>query len=164
MSYTELYAVNKKGDVEFYDEVKNSWAGGMHVWNTLNEKYNLKDSMFTQYRTTWGKFNKGFYEKYEDMVLGSTFDGCVIKKENFNDLIKYFNKYTEETTSSNLDKQIEIIENMKSDENVIGVAWCQTSVANDAWDYGYDEEEEEVIPYNINKGDKHWFLFEELED
>lgn len=164
MSYTELYAVNKKGEVEFYDEVKNSWAGGMHVWNTLNEKYSFNDSMFTQFKRTWGAFNKGVYEKYEDVMLGSSFDNCVIKKEDFDKMIAAMNQYLKENPNSNYDEQIKIIETMKNDEEVFGLAWCQTSVANDAWDYDYDEEKEEVIPYNINKSDKHWFLFEELED
>lgn len=51
---------------------------------------------------------------------------------------------------------------MKADENVVGVAWCQTSVADDLWDYGYDEETDKTIPYNIFAGDKHWELFDNL--
>lgn len=50
---------------------------------------------------------------------------------------------------------------MAADENIIGVAWCQTSVV-DLWDYDYDEEQDELIPYNIFKGDDHFNLFDDI--
>lgn len=53
---------------------------------------------------------------------------------------------------------------MAEDENIIGVAWCQTSVVDDLWDYDYDEEQDEIIPYNIFKGDGHFNLFDDIED
>lgn len=162
MSKTELYSVNKNGNVMLYGEVQNSWLGGMHVWNSLNEKYALNDGMMFGFKKTWGNFNKGFYEEYEDVLLGSTFDNVLVLKENFDQLICNFEKYLAVYPNSNFGQQIEVIQVMKRDDDVIGVAWCQTSVANTLWDFRYDEEEDKTIPYNIFKGDKHWNLFEEL--
>ncbi|MDT2675355.1 hypothetical protein [Enterococcus dongliensis] len=162
MSTTELYAVNKNGDVTPYGEAKNSWLGGMHVWNSLNEKYALNDDMMFGFKKTWGNFNKGFYEEYEDVLLGSTFDKVIVLKENFEQLISNFEKYLAVYPNSNFGQQIEIIQAMKEDEDVIGVAWCQTSVADDLWDFAYDDEEDETIPYNVFKGEEHWNLFAEL--
>ena len=39
MSYTEIYAVNKNGDVEEYEDIQNAWRGAMAVWNILEERY-----------------------------------------------------------------------------------------------------------------------------
>ncbi|MGG5319266.1 hypothetical protein [Enterococcus sp. AZ072] len=163
MSTTEIYAVIKNGDVTPYGEAQNSWLGGMHVWNSLNEKYDLNDGMMFGFKKTWGHFNKGFYEGYEDILLGSTFDKVYVSKRNFDRLIEGFQKYWETHPASNFDEQIEVIKSMQEVDEVIGVAWCQTSVADDLWDFGYDEEADETIPYNINLGDKHWELFEELD-
>lgn len=164
MSYTELYAVNKQGDVEFYGEVRNSFAGAMHVWNTLSKKYRLNDNLFNEFKKTWNNYNKDFYEAYEDVVLGSTFDSVLVKKENFTELIEAFEEYTTYHNGSNLLQQVEFIEKAKDDEDIIAIGWCQTSVANDMWDWEWIEEEEEetLIPYNIYKGTQHWFLFEDL--
>lgn len=163
MSSTKIYAVKQNGDVVSFKSVHNAWGGAMHVWNSLNEEYGLNDSMFTGYKKTWKELGTGVYEAFEDIVLGSTFDMVWVKKENIDKLIKAFGKYCDKYDGSNLQKQIEILNDIKNDGQYIGVSWCQTSVADDLWDF-YDDEEDELMPYNINKGKKHWELFEELGD
>lgn len=163
MSTTQIYGVMKNGDVEYCSGAANSWMGGMHVWNTLSKKYDLRDSEYSMsFKHTWDNFNKSFYKKYEDIVLGSTFDKVIVLKENFQELIENFEKYHNKYPNCNLGVQAETLKAMLADDNVIGVAWCQTSVCDDLWDFEYDEETDEVIPYNIFKGDQHWNLFEEL--
>ncbi|MCH1975617.1 hypothetical protein MCG01_13555 [Enterococcus hirae] len=164
MSTTEIYAIEKNGDVVPYGSAKNSWLGGMHVWKSLDEKYDLGGDMLIGFDATWKAFNKGIYEEYENVVLGSTFDNVIVLKENIDQLLTSFKKYYSVYPNSNFGQQIEVIEAIKADENIIGVAWCQTSVVDDLWDYGYDEEKDKVIPYNIFKGENHGELFELLED
>lgn len=163
MSYTEIYAVDSNGDVRLYGEVKNSFAGAMHVWNALNTKYDLGDSFITQFERTWGKFNEGFYERYEDIVLGSTFDGAMVKKEHLDELIQALDAYHVEHGNSNHRQQAELLSEVKN-QDILAVAWCQTSVVSDMWDYDFDEELDEIIPYNISKGSKHWYLFDDLKE
>lgn len=161
MSTTEIYGIENNGNVVAYGSAQNSWLGGMHVWNTLNEKYGFGGNMMFGFDRIWKSFNKGVYEDYENVVLGSTFDYVVVMKEDFGKLIGNFEKYYGLYPNSNFGEQIEVIKSMKTDEDIMGVAWCQTSVADDLWDFGYDEEDE-TIPYNIFKGEKHWNLFEEV--
>lgn len=161
MSTTEIYAIEKNGDVKAYESAQNSWLGAMHVWNFLSEKYDLGGSMMFGFKRVWKAFNAGVYKNYENVVLGSTFDHAVVMKENFDQLLISFKKYYAAHPESNFGQQIEVIEAMKEDVNVIGVAWCQTSVVDDLWDY-YNEGEDECIPYNIFKGEKHWDLFDNL--
>ena len=162
MSTTEIYAIEKNGDVIPYGSAKNSWLGGMHVWKSLDEKYDFGGNMMFGFERVWEAFNTGIYEEYENVVLGSTFDNAIVLKKDFDQLLTSFKKYYSVYPNSNFGQQIKVIEAMKVDENVIGVAWCQTSVADDLWDYGYDEETDETIPYNIFAGDKHWELFDNL--
>lgn len=84
MSITEIYAIEKNGDVVPYGSAKNSWLGGMHVWKSLDEKYDLGGNMMFGFERVWKFFDKGIYEKYEDVLLGSTFDDVIVLKENFN--------------------------------------------------------------------------------
>lgn len=150
MSYTEIYTVDTNGDVRLYGEVNNAFAGAMHVWNTLNKKYDLQDSLFTEFKETWSKFNQGFYETHEDIVLGSTFDNVLVKKEHLDELIDALDKYHAEHGDGNHLQQAELLWELKN-KDILAVAWCQTSGVNDTWDYHYDEELDEIIPYNIRK-------------
>lgn len=163
MSTTNLHAITKKGDFEIYARVNNSWLGGMRVWNVLNERYEFYENMFDQYKRTWGSFRKGIYQNFEDITLGSTFDRVYVKKEDFEELCKAFKEFESFHGGTNLVEQAEIIEKMSTDDNVVGVAWCQTSVCDDMWDYEYDEDNDKVIPYNMHKGEKHWDLFSRFE-
>ncbi|ENR6356160.1 hypothetical protein ACEWL8_001976 [Listeria monocytogenes] len=160
MSSTNIHVVRANGDVEIYAEVKNSFAGAMHVWNSLNAKYDFRDNLFTEFKKTFSSFNKGVYEDFENVVLGSTFDNVIVKKEDIQLLITAYEKYIDEFDGSNLGLQIEIFRQIENEADAIGIAWCQTSVCDDLWDFGYDEEKDELIPYNIYKGDNHWFLFD----
>ncbi|EJG7554940.1 hypothetical protein [Listeria monocytogenes] len=162
MSSTNIHVVRANGDVEIYAEVKNSFAGAMKVWNSLNAKYDFRDNLFTEFKKTFSSFNKGVYEDFENVVLGSTFDNVIVKKEDIQLLIAAYEKYIDEFDGSNLGLQIEIFRQIENKADAIGIAWCQTSVCDDLWDFGYDEEKDELIPYNIYKGDDHWFLFDNI--
>jgi len=43
---------------------------------------------------------------------------------------------------------------------MIGVCWNQTSVNSNPWTDGYDEEEDEPIPYNMLTGTRHRLITE----
>ncbi|MBC2048241.1 hypothetical protein [Listeria booriae] len=163
MSSTNIHVVRENGDVEIYAEVKNSFAGAMHIWNSLNKKYDFRDSIFNGFEKTWGGFNNNVYEDFENVALGSTFDDVIVKIEDIQLLIEAYEKYINEFNGSNLDSQIEIFKQIEQEADAIGIAWCQTSVCDDLWDFGYDEEKNELIPYNIYKGDNHWFLFDSID-
>lgn len=164
MSKTNIYGIKRNGDVTFYKEIDNSLQGAPHVWNTLIDKYKIdRSDMFDALEESWGYFNKNFYEKNEDVILGSTFDQVIVLKGDFDKLIESFSEYVSIFDGSNFSEQISVIESMKEDPDIIGVAWLQISNGDRLWDYGYDEGMNKSIPYNIFKGNKHWNLFEELE-
>jgi len=158
MSYTEMFGFDKKGEAYRLADIKNSWRGGVAIWNYLYNKYFGSDfPMFGQ--DGFKNLNHKFYKmpETEQIALLSTYDNALIKRENFQEVIEAFCNFKGDTS---LKEQSDVIKEALEDENCIAIGWNQTSVNVDNWcNYGgYDEEKDEPIPYNINKGNKHWFL------
>lgn len=159
MSYTEIYAVNQEGTVEFVDEVQNAFRSAMHVWAKLSDAYGIVGGMFTGYKELWQKADTGELKDFEDIVLKSTFDRVMVQKEDMPMLIEAFKEYDKHYPNSSLVEQAEIIEQqILHNDNYLALCWRQTSVSDNLWEVGYDEENEETIYYNTGTGDKHWFL------
>jgi len=181
MSYTELFKFNKKGEAEDLGEVHNAWRGAMAVWRILDKKYlppftpewaksigetdreYSRASDMIAIKEIWGLQHNNDVSKSDKIVLGTTFDNVIVNKENMPLVISAFKEFEGET---NLLEQAEILEEALKDEDVIAVAWNQTSVCGDNWTNigGYDEDEDEYVPYNILTQDKHWELFQEDEE
>ncbi|WP_028983311.1 hypothetical protein [Sporolactobacillus terrae] len=159
MSCTEIYGVKSNGEVTFIDETENSWRGGMHVWTKLCEKYGIRGGMFGGFEKLWKMADTGKLLEFENVVLKSTFDNVVAKKEELPILLAAFREYDKQFPNSSLVEQCEIIEKeiLKNDE-MIAVCWNQTSVNSNPWIEDYNEETDEEIPYNLTTGNKHWFL------
>ena len=190
MSYTEIYAVNKNGDVEEYEDIQNAWRGAMAVWNILEERYlppfrpsflpdfvpdekieeHLgykprrcigidKEAMKEAMKEIWKLASNENVSEVDTIILCTTFDDVIVKKENIEKVINAFKEFEGDTS---LKEQATILEKILEDDECIGVAWNQTSVNADTWDI-YNEDDE-CLPYNINNNDEHWFLFSDLED
>lgn len=82
-------------------------------------------------------------------MLGSTFDNVIVKKEDIQLLITAYEKYIDEFDGSNLGLQIEIFRQIENEADAIGIAWCQTSVCDDLWDFGYDEQKDGFVVLGI---------------
>lgn len=97
----------------------------------------------------------------EKIVLYTTFDSVLVKKENMSRVIEAFNKF-EGVTS--LKEQAAVLAEMFEDENCIAVGWNQTSVNSKTWDNCvYDEKTGDWFPYNCLTQDEHFWLFDELD-
>jgi hypothetical protein len=137
-------------EVESYCHYKpsrlvGSWAG--------NDKKAAQD--------IWDLAENENIPEHERIVMSTTFDKAVVKKEDIPKIIEAFNAFEGETS---LKDQAKVLQTMFDDDKCIAVAWNQTSVSGDgAWDCmgEYDEEIEGGIPYNLNTGDEHWYLFED---
>lgn len=178
MSYTTLNYVDKDGDVGVYEEYKNSHGFCTFVWEVL---YRAKIDPYVRYvpffedgemKKCWDLWKSDKLEEFEKIVLMATFDFVMVKKENFSAVAKSFKKFAEKYHTDkervcSLVDQAKDIERMIEDidcKDVVAICWQGTSVSDDMWQ-SYNEEDEEYedsVPYNINKDDKHWFLFDEL--
>ena len=189
MSYTEIFGFDKEGNAYYQANISNAWRGGMAIWNILEERYlpphrpsyvpahipDEKVESFLSYKPRrtadmmnrdamkeiWDLFNNEKVSLTDKIVLGTTFDRVIVKKEDFSKLIEAFEAFEGETS---LKEQAAVIKEMAVDDGCIAVGWNQTSVNGDTWANfgGYDEEADEAIPYSLNTVNEHWYLFDEL--
>ena len=184
MSYTEIYKFGKDGKAQFLGETKNAFRGAMCVWNVLDEKYlppyipewsiklgeDISDKRYHRsgsmspepLKEIWALFSDSNVSFEDKVVLGSTFDKVIVRKEDLPELIKAYKSFAD---FSSLPEQAELIEKaFEEDDDLIAIGFNQTSVNGDTWlnAGGYDENDE-GIPYNILEQDSHWNLFSDIE-
>lgn len=99
----------------------------------------------------------------ERVVMYTTFDGALVKRENFSEVITAFREFDGETS---LPEQADILEKMLAQNDIIAAGWNQTSVNLDTWDNigGYDESAEKYIPYNCLTGNQHFWVFDKFKE
>lgn len=96
----------------------------------------------------------------DKIVLLTTFDKVLVRREDLAKVIAAFNAFEGETS---LKEQAIILQEMLEDEACIAVGWNQTSVNADTWlTYNYNEEAEDYLPYNCLEQTEHYWLFDEL--
>lgn len=168
MSCTEIIKFDKKGESSLAGEVKNAIRRSFAVWNYLSHKYlGRQFSIFgktSEQEEVWSLFEDDRLSEDEKIILGTTFDYVLIKKEDIPRVIEAFStldekevgrvvkEWRENPIGISLPKQIEILKNLLADEDCIAIGWHQNSVSCNMW---YD--------YNCIVGDEHWYLFDGLE-
>lgn len=179
MSYTEITFFGKNGKPKFDADIKNAWRGAMAIWDIMDERYlppyipdwakDMPDRKSRYSRMISMGGNKHLQQQVWDIwklpnctetdriVMGSTFDWVIVLKKDVPRLLQAFRDFVGETS---LKEQASIIEDAFKDKTIIAVGWNQTSVCENRWNtYEYDEKKDRSIPYNLNKGEKHWSLF-----
>ena len=170
MSYTEIYSFNRDGFAESAGEVWNATRGAWVIWTTMEKRHlpPFTISGFTLSRLNkmdtaeevWQLAVNKAVPEHERIVMLSTMDKCLVKKENLPKLIEAFRKFEGDTS---LPEQADILEKLLADDDCIAVGWNQTSVSAPIW-YRYDEEKDEEIPYNCLTGTDHFWLFADLNE
>lgn len=168
MSCTELYFVDQAGDVWLHSEYRNSFRGAMLVWTSMSERYlghepEYDHGLMNAMRPVWDLFQNTHVPVEMRIVLGTTFDKVMVKKENFPRLINAFRAFERIIgDGGNLVLQIPALEELYQEGDCVAVCWNQTSVNCGTWSV-QECEDQESRPYNINRDEGHWFLFEHLE-
>jgi hypothetical protein len=170
MSETEIYMVNLEGDVHHHIGIRNSWHGAMNVWNELARAYfGWENFPLINYE---GRDGQQVWDLYKDekvplnirIVLMSTFDKVMVKRENLERLATAMEEFASQYLSGSLMVQARILRELAEDENCLAVCWNQTSVSYPPWYIWDDDDDEKDRVYNINTDKIHWFLFEELKE
>ena len=177
MSYAELKIVKKNGDVVGYKEYNNAFGGAAFIWTKLYDKY-LKDqnipydSWLLNREKLWKLSKDESIPFFARVVLNSTYDHVIIKRENILDLANALEKFLEifppsKGTICHLGNWVNDLRDIYKDKSIRGIAFYQTSVSQDLWNIYNDNEEDDSWTdrdYNIEKDEGHWFLFDEIED
>lgn len=153
-------------------DYRNAWGGSAKIWSDLFDAY-LKDprkeydNWLTRCDGTdtslWDLAKRKDLPAFERAVHASTFDLAIIRHEHFQQfaahLREFVSKYPAGEKVSHLSAWADAIES--SDAEAIG--FHGTSVSENLW-FDYDSETEESIPYNLNTGDKHFEVYDWLEE
>ena len=174
MSYTEIYAIHKNGDVRLYEENKNSWRWSPQIWGELEERHlpvlrprfvpsYIEDDQVEEYlgykpkrhgpddlKEVWNLFNTDKVTTTERWVLGSTYDNVIVMKEDFEDLIRAYRSFYQEENGTSLLELADIYEKMQKDDDIIGVAWSISLIGNPWLDTEWvDESHPDFDEYNV---------------
>lgn len=184
MSYTEIFGFDPEGNAHFEAEVKNAFRGGMAVWRIMElrhlpplpPKYGMECHRYSMpplgkdnpMKEVWDLADNLDIPVDQRIVLFTTFDNCLVKKQDLPRVIAAMRAFEGEDHrgETNLGEQADILEQIAADPEVIAVGWNQTSVNADTWSNrgGYDDVKDEPIPYNCLTGDTHYWLFDELKE
>ena len=177
-------------------EASNAWRGAIAVWKLLEKKYlppyrpmfvpdYVKDDEIEEYlghessrlyafsdsgamKDIWDLIENGKVSLTDKIVLGTTLDYVLVRRENIPNVIEAFEAFDKEHEGmTNLKEQADGLRAFYEDEEVSAVGWNQTSVNGDDWsnagEMTYDGNGGmDRKPYNFNTGNKHWWLFDEL--
>jgi len=188
MSCTELYKIDKKGDISLYEEFGNSHLGAMYLWRSVFEQY--KETHFPkeeylhvllngdEQSKFWDLFKDESVPKFLRILLLNSYDAIMVKKEDFKTLLEAFKEYNdtfiEDNTNDHYLSYITAIEKLLEDTDCIGICWNQTSINCSPWSVYIDEDpetgeelpEEEIIDreYNIHEDDEARQYFIDLKN
>lgn len=153
MSYIEIFKFDENGDSESFGEVKNTWLGSMRVWDILGEKYcGHGASIFDMghMKAIWNLVDDKSVTYDEKIVLCTTFDKCLVKKEDIPKVIDAFRKFDGNT---NLNEQADVLESLYEEPNCIAVGFHQNSISCEQW-----------FDYNCIRDKEHFWLFDKLKE
>lgn len=152
MSYTEIFIFNRYGKSSSYAKMQNSWRGAMEVWKILGEKYigqEVTSFQIDRFQKIWDLVDNPEVPVEERIVLFTTLDGCLTRRNNLLQVIKAFRGFRGDTS---LPEQADILEEIYNTvENCMAVGWHQNSISCDKWHH-----------YNCIRKKEHFFLFDEL--
>jgi len=156
MSCTELYRINKKGDVSLYETFGNSHFGAMTLWSKIFEQYKEVYFPEEQYLHAllggdnqsdfWNLYKKKEFPEFLSILLLNSYDKVMIKREDFPILIKALKEFDrlfiEENTNDHYLAYIDSLEKLSKDRYCIGICWNQTSINCNPWNIYKDEDSE----------------------
>ena len=176
MSYTEMYVVPKEGPVECVSEFQNAHGGAWFVWEALYDAYEFREGEYTHQdgvlERVWDHFKSSDRARFfERVVLGSTFDNVMVKREHWLFLASCMEEFR--VKHPRTDKVCSLLDQAamlkqlyrEAPAEIVAVCWNQTSVNGDAWtvyEPTDDDEEEDTRCYDITRDRGHWFLFDKL--
>lgn len=140
MSYLEIYKIEPDGTVSGYAEARNAWGGAMHIWRTLTEKYLKRDPteefLTGGFKDTWALFDGDTLSERDKYVLGFTFDGVWVARENCARLAAWLREFYAEhgagQSAPTLLATADALERLAA-EDCRGACFNQTSVNSNPW-------------------------------
>lgn len=150
MSAMEIYAVNARGSVVYYDEIRNAHRGAMLAWMVIGERHHVPASLMNM-KPVWDLAKTIRLTSAEWFVMMMTFDRAVVALEDFDHAIRFCREFGEGHWPAVAD----LLEKMRA-EGLKGVCFNQTSVGESLWTA--TGKNGKPRKYNVNKDREHFFV------
>ena len=168
MSYCAIRTFKKGKAADFY-EFRNAWGGAMYIWDAIYDKYLKREEIDYVLLNTdrlWLLSQDKRLRKFERAVLASTYDSVIIHRKDFptytEDLNNFLGTYPPPGDIvchlADWGLRIRILE-----ADIEAIAFHGNSVCEDPW-LVCDDEKDEYEPYDLTVGDKHWDLYEHVNE
>jgi len=169
MSYTTLFLVPESGPIQAFSEFRNAFRGGYLVWDNMAKRYLGQDaSMYmikNNMQPVWDIHANLSVPEAHRIVMMSTFDKVMVRKDNLERLAIAFEQYSQDFDDpGHIPSEATALRELMDNEGCYAVCWQQTSVSADDWVVMLDDGSDERRPYDVSLDNEHWFLFDNLED
>jgi len=161
MSYCELFAF-KSEEMFSVNKYKNSYGFLAFVWSKLWEKYIGQGNWIFAPDKLWDLQNDARLSRVEKIVLFSTFDYAMVKSKDFKKYADLLDEFLLSHPPSpkqicHLKEIASDIHKLIDDDDIKAIGFYGMSVAENLW-VSYDEKTDEEVFYDIETGNKHWFV------
>lgn len=159
MSYSTLYGINSKNELIELKTYKNSHLACSPAWNYFEQKYFNSLPSLTKPKC-WSLDKKDMDSPSEYMVLLSTFDGYIFKKENLPEIISLLKEQKDAIPALS---RLQMFEDALSNDSYDTFFITATSLA-DYEDFMTYPDEEESDDYTPTLTDEVWDLWEAYQE
>lgn len=168
MSSTSLIEFSESVASECY-EYRNSWGGAARIWDALFEAYETKKHEYDNWLTAsqdgrmWKIWEDERVDDSERLVYLFTCDNALVKNEDFKLLADALRHFTAKHPSNERVCHLAAWASVLDESKAKFMGLHATSVCENPW-FGWTGETDESEPYDVEKGDKHWFITERLKE
>ncbi|RPJ40055.1 MAG: hypothetical protein EHM35_00165 [Planctomycetaceae bacterium] len=167
MSRTTIYLVPKSGPVRVFREFSNAFRGAWLVWDSMAKRYLGLDAVeymiADNLQPVWDLWKDRAVPEAHRIVMASTFDAVMVKRENLERLAAAFDQYAMDFADpGHIPAEAAAVRELAGMDECFAVCWQQTSVSADVWRV-WMPEVEDSRPYDVSIDNEHWFLFDALE-
>lgn len=156
MSYFVVNIINHDGTIIPHKYICSALAFNFFIWQTLSDKY-LDGVINFYHRKEFPKlFKSKVLPKFEKIVLGMTFDGVWIKKENFNEIINALHKFRRNVNSVAL--TLDLIKQVIKDlleKDIRGICFHHDTSINNFWLIKSDSNKDILQYFNFDNNKEH---------
>lgn len=180
MGYATLHVIQPGGDVEEWKEYHNSPGFAIPIWVWLAERYlgqTRPDWLLQEGTPLFDLRSDSRLEEWERICLWASFHYVIIERDDLRKLTAAFRVAERKFTEKNPGNQCHYgamandIQDLSASLNIRGVAFGTNSADWDGWTVndectckcGDIHQVDEERPYNIDKDEKHFSVFKEME-
>lgn len=164
MSYTTLYLVPSVGEIKTFREFRNAFRGAWLVWTTMSEQYLGQDAigymLADNMQPIWDLHANLKVPEAHRLVMMSTFDTVMVKRENLLRLAEAFDQYAKDFDDpGHIPDEANALRELAEHPDCVAVCWSSA----DVWSVKLEDGTDESRAYDVSLDNDHWFLFDEWE-